>query len=83
MSRHQRMANYLKELKEYRERYQKSHGHLILKEIDKEIIRVQDWLVNPKEVPPHTYHGLHVNAHTDRNIKRSFNRVITNRYINN
>jgi len=84
MNRHERMAKYLKELKEYRERYERSHGPLILKELEKEIIRVQNWLIQPTHQLPHTYLGFHVNPHKDRNMKRgTYNRVMTNRYINN
>lgn len=84
MNRHERMAKYLKELREYRERYERSHGPLVLKELEKEIIRTEQWLLTAPEPHPHTYLGFHVNAHKDRNMKRnSYNRVMTNRYINN
>jgi hypothetical protein len=84
MNRHERMAKYLKELSEYRERYQRSHGPLILKELDKEITRVQHWLLNPTHQQPYTYLGFHVNPYKDSNLKRgSYNRVMTNRHINN
>jgi len=83
MSRHQRMSNYLQELKTFRIRYQKSYGPITLADIDREIERVTSWLIQPTEAPPHTWHGLHVNPHKDRNIKVGINRKMTNRHINN
>jgi hypothetical protein len=83
MSRHERMAKYLEELQKYRQNNGKRHGHLILRDLDMEILRVQHWLLNPKEVPPHTYLGFHICPHRDRNAKRGYNKIITNRHINN
>ena len=65
-TQHERIADYLENLKEFRATAKKDHGPKDLLEIDAEIARTRDWLIRPLEKPKGKHHAFHVNPLKNR-----------------